>query len=76
MDVLDAGPFKVTTSFSPGSDPTFLEYTMCGGHEVDLLSCAKDRPLGLAQCPHSEDVGLICPGKLYNPKGNSISHSK
>lgn len=52
----------LNSEFSVGSDPSFLELVKCNGDEVDLLACARDRPLGLAKCPHSEDVGVICQG--------------
>ena len=68
--LVDTGAFNISinSEFSPGVDPIFLEYVGCNGDEADLLSCTREQPLGLARCPHSDDVGLVCPGEKSRDK--------
>ena len=49
----------------PGSGAIFLENLNCKGNETYLLSCMENQLLGLSDCVHSEDVRMICPGKVY-----------
>ncbi len=64
MDIFvgDGASVLISSNFSTRSGPVFLELNYCVGNEMDLLSCQRNEPLGLSQCPHSKDVGLLCSG--------------
>ena len=50
--------------FGLGVGPIFLDRVHCDGTENRLLDCEKFQPLGLIQCDHSRDVGVICKGNI------------
>ena len=54
---------RLEAHFSEGEGPIFLDYLECDGDEDDLLDCRRNSPLGIVDCSHSSDVGIICPGK-------------
>ena len=45
--------------FGAGSGPILLDDVKCGGEETNLLGCGMNR-LGLHNCEHSEDAGVMC----------------
>lgn len=55
--------------FGQGMGPIFLDKINCQGNESYLLQCNSElllRVLGQHNCAHSEDAGVICPGRLVN----------
>lgn len=46
--------------FNGGNVPIVLNNVQCQGTEDKLLQCLSD-PLGLGNCLHSNDAGVICP---------------
>lgn len=49
--------------FGEGSGPILLDRVECEGRENTLLACASQTELGQHSCEHSQDAGVICPGK-------------
>ena len=49
--------------FGEGGDPIWMDDVICDGSESHLSVCAH-RGWGTHNCGHSEDVGVICGGKL------------
>ena len=47
-------------TFGPGNGPIVLSNVQCTGTESTLLSCQAD-PLGVNDCDHSQDAGVVCP---------------
>jgi len=52
----------LTSGYTTGSGPIFLDQLTCSGTEQSLLDCSSGRPVGLHQCDHSMDIGLTCQG--------------
>lgn len=50
--------------FGPGEGPVWLDDVDCNGSEDSILNCYH-RDLGVHNCQHTEDVGIIC-GKHKN----------
>ena len=49
------------------SQQIHLDELLCSGQEETLLECSHD-PVGVNDCDHAEDVGVICQrseGKIY-----------
>ena len=49
-------------AFGRGSGPIWYDGVHCSGHEASLTQCGH-RGLGVHNCGHSEDAGVICTGK-------------
>ncbi|XP_025112203.1 deleted in malignant brain tumors 1 protein-like [Pomacea canaliculata] len=45
--------------FGQGQGPILLDNVRCLGNESSLMNCLHD-PIGVSNCDHSEDVGIIC----------------
>ena len=56
------GSVVLTSGYSDGSGPIFLDQLDCSGSEESLLDCPSGRPVGLHQCDHTMDVGIRCQG--------------
>ncbi len=53
---------RVNAAFGEGTGPIFLSHLTCGGSEEGLLSCTSQAFLGIADCSHADDAGVVCPG--------------
>ena len=47
-----------------GSGRIHIESLLCNGTESNLLECGNSG-VGVHDCSHLEDAGVICPGKVY-----------
>lgn len=52
--------------FGEGTGPIFLERFSCEGAEDRLLDCAS-LPIGVHECSHSDDAGVVCIGETQLP---------
>ena len=52
-----------TKSFRSRNGPIFLDDVNCNGTELQLTSC-KNRGVGVHNCFHYQDVGVVCEGEL------------
>ena len=59
----------LTSGYSVGDGPIFLDQLRCLGSEQSLLQCQLGRAIGLHHCNHSMDVGIYC-------SGTCIMHTK
>ena len=49
-------------AFKPGSGTIWLDDLKCTGHESSLFNCPH-RGIGVENCKHEEDVGVVCERK-------------
>uniref|UniRef100_A0A672JV58 SRCR domain-containing protein n=1 Tax=Sinocyclocheilus grahami TaxID=75366 RepID=A0A672JV58_SINGR len=49
--------------FGPGSGQIWMDDVICSGSESSIFDCSKTK-MGDHNCRHSEDVGVICSGRL------------
>ena len=49
--------------YGQGSGPIWLDDVLCTGRETSILEC-RANPIGVHNCGHNEDVGILCPSKL------------
>ena len=49
--------------FGEGSDPIWYDNVDCVGNETNIAQCSHSG-IGLHNCNHSQDAGVICGGKL------------
>ena len=63
LTVLSHSPDVSVRNYGPGSGPIWLDDVQCTGHERSLLEC-RANPIGVHNCGHSDDVGIMCPSKL------------
>ena len=54
-------------NFNGGNGPIWLNNVMCTGTESKLIRCPSSE-LGLANCGHDNDAGVICPSEIGNSK--------
>ena len=47
--------------YGQGEGPVLLNDVGCEGDEVSLLACSAQE-LGMNNCNHGEDAGVLCPG--------------
>ena len=47
--------------YGEGEGPILVDGARCVGDEVSLLACRAEE-LGLHNCDHDEDAGVLCPG--------------
>ena len=59
------GASAITTGFTNGAGPIWLDNVQCRGTETRLIDCPAS-PLGTHNCAHIEDAGVRCGGKLKN----------
>ena len=59
----DATAAKQSAYFGRGSGDIWLDDVNCAGTESNLMQCSH-RGLGVENCYHGEDAGVICSGKL------------
>ena len=48
----------------PADQPIFLDGVVCSGDESSLLECEHEG-VGVHNCDHSEDAGVICEGTHF-----------
>ena len=51
-------------SYSRGTGPIYLDQVQCSGTELTLQECTHDG-IGVHNCGHSEDAGVICNSRYY-----------
>ena len=59
-----AGGIPTVGVFGPGTGPIFLKNVGCFGTENNLLECFSSGVAFVTDCDHSQDVEVVCSGKL------------
>ena len=60
--------------FGQGTGPIFIDSIRCTGNETSLLNCRLGE-IGISDCSHSEDVSVICIGRLWIAAGPVCAHA-
>ena len=71
--MLLAAEARLGASFGQGRGPIFLDNVNCNGTELQLRNCT-NRGVGVHNCSHMEDAGVVCRGEFYGK--DSPIHSK
>ena len=58
--------------FGGGRGQIFLDEVECEGSENYLVNCPNDG-VGIHDCRHFEDAGVICRGKKWVDKNNTVT---
>ena len=61
--MMGMGRAKKIQKFGAGSGKIWLDDLRCAGHEDSLFHCTHSG-VGVENCKHSEDIGVVCKGKL------------
>ena len=61
--------------FGQGGGPIFLDNVVCTGDEFSLVECQHPGIARSQFCNHSEDAGVICPGKVDHNTGQCNRNS-
>ena len=64
LGFVDATEAKKEAFFGQGSGDIWLDDVNCAGTESNLMQCSHPG-LGVHNCGHDEDAGVICTGNLY-----------
>ena len=60
-----SGAIAVSSQFGRGVGPIWLDNVRCSGSELNIDSC-RHSAWGSHNCGHSDDIGVICLGKLVH----------
>ena len=50
--------------FGQGYGGIFLDNVMCSGTESSLMDCRRSSSIGVHNCQHNDDAGVMCQGML------------
>lgn len=53
---------RVNGAFGEGVGPIFLNQLSCDESNLGILECDRQSFLGVVDCSHARDAGVICPG--------------
>ncbi|XP_022110413.1 uncharacterized protein LOC110989982 isoform X2 [Acanthaster planci] len=62
-------------SFAGGTGPVHLQGVMCNGQESNLLNCSHSG-IGVHNCTHAEDAGVVCNPRVRLVNGQSPSEGR
>ena len=70
--LLPTGAVVLSSGFSNGTGPIFLDQLDCQGTENTLLECNAFIPQRLLICDHSQDVAIRCTGRFCHGRDITI----